>query len=137
LERTVRGLAGGKRRWVLEVDGKAEGGGRYQAMIIVNGDLGPDLPFARGVPLGSGDFHLFGLRDLGLSRLAGQFKKAFDASILDDPERWGFEGFRVAESLRLSPEGGGSFPINVDGSTMICEGSATFRMVDRLNLISA
>jgi diacylglycerol kinase family enzyme len=137
LERTVRGLAGGKRRWVWEVDGEAREGTRYQAMIIVNGDLGPDLPFARGVPLGSGDFHLFGLRDLGLSRLPGQFRKAFDASILEDPERWGFESVSVAGSLRLRPEGGRPFPINVDGSTMICEGSADFRIVDRINLISA
>ena len=65
LERAARGLAGRKRRWVIEVDGGEGQAGRYQAMIVVNGDLGPDLPFARGVPLGSGDFHLFGLKDLG------------------------------------------------------------------------
>jgi diacylglycerol kinase family enzyme len=137
LERTVRRLAEGRRRWAVEVDGEEMGGGRYQAMIIVNGDLGPNLPFARGVPLGSGDFHLFGLRDIGLTRLPGQFRKAFDASIMEEPDRWGFEKYRVRECLRLAPEGARPFPINVDGSTMICEGAVSFRIVDRINLISA
>jgi len=137
LERAARGLAGRNRRWVVEVDGGEGQVGRYQAIIIVNGDLGPDLPFARGVPLGSGDFHLFGLKDLGLLRLPGQFRKAFDASILKDPDRWGFESFQVRESLCLSLEGGGSFPVNVDGSTMMCGASASFRIVDQVKLISA
>jgi diacylglycerol kinase family enzyme len=137
LERVARGLAGRKRRWVIEVDGGEGQVGRYQAMIVLNGDLGSDLPFARGVPLGSGDFHLFGLKDLGLIRLPGQFRKAFDASILDDPKRWGFEAFRVRESLSLSPEDGGAFPVNVDGSTMMCRASASFRIVDQVKLILA
>ena len=47
----------------------------YQAMIIVNGDLGPNLGFAKSVPLGSGDFHVFALRDLGLARLPGQARR--------------------------------------------------------------
>ena len=136
LERAVRGLGGGKRAWVLKVDGGESQVGRYQAMIIVNGDLGADLPFARGVPLGSGDFHLFGLKDMGLFRLPGQFKRAFDASIQKDPERWGFESFQIRESLSLKPEGGGVFPVNVDGSTMMCSGEASFRIVDQVNLIS-
>ncbi len=137
MERVARGLAGRKRRWVIEVDGEEGHVGRYQALIVVNGDLGPDLPFARGVPLGSGDFHLFGLRDQGVFRLPGQFRKAFDASILEDPDRWGFEAFRVRESLSISPEDGGAFPVNVDGSTMVCAAAANFRIVDQVKLISA
>jgi diacylglycerol kinase family enzyme len=137
LERSAKWVVGKKRRWVVEVDGGEGQTGRYQAMIILNGDLGSDLPFARGVLLGSGDFYLFGLRDLGLLRLPGQFRKAFDSSILEDPDRWGFESFRVGRSLSLSPEDGGSFPINVDGSTMMCEARASFRIVDQVKLISA
>ncbi len=136
-ERSVRGAIRGKRDWVVEVDGVERARARYQAIIVVNGDLGKDLPFARGVSLGSGDFHVFGLRDLGLFRLPGQFRRAFDASILEDPERWGFEAFRVAESLVLRPSGNAPFPVNRDGSTMICQGSARFRIVDRVKLISA
>jgi hypothetical protein len=105
-------------------------------MIIVNGDLGKDLPFARDVPLGSGDFHMFALRDIGLRRLPGQFKHAWDASIMDDPRRWGFESYRVEKSLKLSPGTGKQFPINVDGSTLLCSSHAGFRIVDRINLIA-
>lgn len=136
-ERSLRGMLGKRREWVVDVDGAEAARGRYLAMIVVNGDLGKDLPFARGVPLGSGDFHLFGLRDLGALRLVGQFKKAFDATILDDPERWGFEAFRVAESLTLTPSGSQPFPVNRDGSTMICRGSARFRIVDQVRLMCA
>lgn len=134
-ERTAR-LPGTRRRWSITVDGDAHPTRQYCAIIVVNGDLGPNLPFARGVPLGSGDFHAFALRDLGARRLPGQFRRAFDATILDDPGRWGFEHYRVAESLCLSPEGEASFPINVDGSTMVCQGEARFEIVDTIRLMA-
>jgi diacylglycerol kinase family enzyme len=135
-ERMVRGALGGRREWAVDVDGQEVARGRYQALILVNGDLGKDLPFAKGVSLGSGDFHLFGLRDLGPFRLPGQFKKAFDSSILDDPERWGFEAFRATETLTLTPSGSKPFPVNRDGSTMMCSGAVSFRIVGQVRLIS-
>jgi hypothetical protein len=88
------------------------------------------------VPLGSGDFHMFALRDIGLWRLPGQFKHAWDASIMNDPQRWGFEAYRIASGMTLSRDGVEPFPLNVDGSTMLCTGAASFRIVDRINLIS-
>lgn len=135
-ERVLKSLWRRKQHWRIEVDGVAAAQGKYQAMIIVNGDLGSDLPFAKDVPLGSGDFHLFALRDIGLLRLPGQFKHAWDASIMDDAERWGFEHHRVERGLTIAPDGGESFPLNVDGSTLLCSGSARFTIVDRINLIS-
>jgi diacylglycerol kinase family enzyme len=137
LERSSKRLVRREGRWRIEADGREVSRRAYQALILVNGDLGPDLPFARSVPLGSGDFHLFGLRDLGLWRLPGQFRRAWNATIVDDPERWGFEPYRIGESLRLSLESGRPFPVNVDGSTMPCQGAATFRIVDRIRLLSA
>jgi diacylglycerol kinase family enzyme len=134
-ERTLRRVVGKGKLWTIRVDGEERARGRYQAMILVNGDLGDDLPFARGVPLGSGDFHLFGLRDLGVLKLPAQFRKAFDGSIQDDPERWGFEHHRIDGALTLAPEGGGSFPVNVDGSTLACESAVTVRIVDRVRLM--
>ena len=136
-ELSLMGILGRRRKWVVAVDGAEAARRRYQALIVVNGDLGKDLPFARGIPLGSGDFHLFGLRDLGALRLPGQFKRAFAGTILDDPERWGFDAFRVTESLTLTPSGSDPFPVNRDGSTMICQGSARFRIVDRVRLMCA
>ncbi|MFH1568345.1 MAG: diacylglycerol kinase family protein, partial [Gemmatimonadota bacterium] len=95
LEKIGCGVFRRPREWAIAVDGEERARGRYQALIIVNGDLGPDLPFARCVPLGSGDFYLFGLRDLGLRQLPGQFRRCFDGTILDDPDRWGLERYQV------------------------------------------
>jgi diacylglycerol kinase family enzyme len=136
MERTLKRKLGMGREWTVTVDGQERARGRYQALIVVNGDLGKNLPFARGVPLGSGDFHLFSLRDLGAMKLPGQFRKAFDASIEREPERWGFEGFRVEGSLVLAPVKGGAFPVNRDGSTMACRNSARFTLVDQVKLMA-
>ena len=38
---------------------------------------------------------MFTLRDLGVAKLYRQLKRAWNGSILDDPERWGFESFRA------------------------------------------
>jgi len=129
-------LGRGKRRWTVEVDGREAAEGAFQAMIIVNGDLGRDLPFARGVPLGSGDFHVFTLRDLGMAKLYRQLKRAWNASILEDPERWGFESFRVQRRLTLRPHDTRPFPLNVDGSAMPCRRSASVSIGDRVHLLS-
>lgn len=122
--------------WRVAIDGERRAEGRYHSLILVNGYLGRNLPWARGVPLGSGDFHLFGLRDRGLRRLPGQFRRAFDGRIEADPDRWGFEHHRVDGELTLAPVGGGAFPVNVDGSTLPCRDAARFRIVDRVNLMA-
>jgi len=134
--RTLRSL-GGKRKWKLHIDGEIVVDGCFQAVIIVNGDLGPNLPFARSVPLGSGDFWVFAIRDLGLFKLLPQFKKAFDSSILEDPERWGFGSFCVKDRLIIEPVDQGDFPINVDGSTMKCRESAHLHIIGQIKLLSA
>ena len=136
LETVVRGWFGGKRSWKITVDGTGVDKGIFQAMIIVNGDLGPDLPFARDVPLGSGDFHMFAIRDLGILKLPKQFSKAFDGSIMDEPGKWGFAAYAVKESLRIESDSVGAFPVNIDGSTMMSIDWAEFRIVDRINLIA-
>jgi diacylglycerol kinase family enzyme len=136
LEKMLRRAGRRRRSWRISVDGEEAARGPYQAMIIVNGYLGPNLPWAEGVPLGSGDFRLFCLRDLGFHRLPGQFRHAWDASVLEEPARWGFESYKVGRELRLAPEDGGRFPVNVDGSTMDCAGEAVLRIVDRIRLIS-
>ena len=123
--------------WNVLVDGELVARHRYQAMIIVNGYLGPDLPLAESVPLGSGNFYLFGIRDLGLSKLPFQFHHAWDSSIKEQPEKWGFESYKIDQSLRIEPEMDTPFPLNIDGSTMLCRKWAEFRIVDQINLISS
>jgi len=136
LDKTLKRIAQRRKSWIISVDGSEVSRGIYQAMIIVNGDLGPDLPFARSAPLGSGYFHMFAIRDIGLFKLPGQFKRAWNASILDRPEDWGFETYRIARSLKMETERGESFPVNVDGSTMLCKPWAAFQIVDQIKLIS-
>jgi diacylglycerol kinase family enzyme len=137
MEKSAMRIAHPQTHWRINVDGEEVAEATYQALIVVNGDLGPDLPFARSVPLGSGDFHLFGLRDLGVHRLPGQFKHAWDASVLEDPARWGFEHYVVRESLKLEPDHDRRFEINTDGSTMQCRNRVTLSIVDRINLIAS
>jgi len=136
ISRLSHRLFGEKRGWEIIVDQKKVSHGYYQALIIANGDLGPNMPFARSVPLGSGDFYLFGLKDIGSLKLYWQLKKAWDSSIMDNPEKWGFETYCIKNSLELCPTDGKTFPLNVDGSTMICGQSAKIGIIDQINLIA-
>ncbi len=137
MNRTLKSPFKRKRKWQIVVDGELVSEGVYQAMIIVNGDLGKDLPLARSVPLGSGDFHLFTLKDIGLRKLIGQFKSTWDASVMDNPEKWGFEKFCIAKSLKLKSGSKKTFNVNIDGSTMKCLGEVDFRLSNQINLIVA
>jgi diacylglycerol kinase family enzyme len=120
----------------ISIDQELVTDGKYQALIIVNGDLGKNLPLAKDVPLGSGDFWLFALRDIGLMKLPGQFKRTWNASIQANPEKWGFESFRIPHTLRIELANMDSFNANIDGSIMKCTGSVDFEIIDQLNLIS-
>jgi diacylglycerol kinase family enzyme len=133
LEKVVRWPA--RRRWTITVDGEPAAEGRFLALILVNGWLGPDLPYSKD-RLGSGRFELFALRDLGFARLPGQARRARDGSIERDPARWGLEEYPVTRSLEIAVADGGTFPVNVDGSTLLCRGSARFRRVDRIPLMA-
>jgi diacylglycerol kinase family enzyme len=136
LRKTMRDLIHKKTKWQVFVDGDEVSENYYQAMIIVNGDLGPDLPFAKSAPLGSGEFYLFAIRNKGLLKLSKQFKHAWDASIRDNPDKWGFESYTIKKSLKIKPDHNTIFPINVDGSTMNCIQSAMFKICNQINLIS-
>jgi len=136
ISKTFRSVAHGAPKWNIYPDDKSVTENKYQVLIIVNGDLGKNLPLARGIPLGSGDFYLFGLRNLGLLKLPGQFKHAWKATVQENPEKWGLETYRIANSLKLEPVKGGGFNVNIDGSTMRCNQSVSFKITDQINLIS-
>ncbi len=122
--------------WKIKVDGKQVAEGEYQVMLIVNGDLGPNLPFAQGVPLGSGDFYLFTFKYLGQLRIIGQLRHAWDSSILKNPEKWGFESHCIKNSLEIIPSLDLDFPVNVDGSTFMCKGKAKIDLIDQVHFLT-
>ena len=126
-----------KRAWEIWVDRELVTEGQFQSIIIVNGDLWPHLPFARNVPLGSGDFHVFGIRDFGLIQLPAQLRKAWNCTIQNEPEKYGFESFRVRQKLELRLCDRGPFPLNVDGSILECRGEACCEIMGQINLICA
>lgn len=134
LEKVLKGPFG-RRHWRILSDGREVAAGRYQALIIVNGYLGPDMPYSAD-DLGSGRFHLFALGDQGLRRLFGQARHARNGSIMDNPDKWGMAHIPVPGKLMLELRGGDPFPLNVDGSTLVCRGSATIERVDHINLIA-
>ncbi len=135
LDKLLKGAWSGKRTWSIQVDGALASENAYQALILVNGYLGPELPYS-SQPLGSGSFYLFALRDLGVRRLLGQARRARSASIMKDPEEWGMESYAAVKSLVLEPDSGDPFPVNVDGATLHCRKAVAFRIVDRIRLIS-
>jgi diacylglycerol kinase family enzyme len=134
LEKSLKGPFG-RQSWRVFLNGQEVAAGRYQALIIVNGYLGPDLPYSDD-DLGSGSFHLFALSDLGPRRLIGQVRHARNGSIMDNPAKWGMTHYEVKGTLRLEPLAGGTFPLNVDGSTLSCRDSAIVKRVDSIHLIA-
>ncbi len=136
IAKSSKSIIRGKRKWEIFVDDKKVSENIYQALIIVNGDLGKDLPLAKSVPLGSGDFYLFALKDMGLFKLPEQFKKTWNASVLENPDKWGFETFCIKKSLILKPSISKGFNVNIDGSTMECSKSVNFQISNQINLIS-
>ena len=135
MEKILKAAWSRKRAWKIFNDGELASAGVFQALIVVNGYLGPDLPYS-SEPLGSGSIYLFALRDAGLIKLLAQARHAWDGSIMHDPDRWGMESFTSSDLLELEPAGGAPFPINVDGATKICRDQVSFRIVDEIRLIS-
>ncbi len=133
LEKLIKAPFTKTRDWRIRVDGADRIEGRFQALVIVNGYLGKNLAFSDD-PLGSGRFHCFALRDLGAHRLLGQAKAARGGAIAADPERWGMEHLVCGQSLEL--DCGRSFPLNVDGSTLLTPGKAAFHRVGSIPLLT-
>ena len=124
-----------KKHWQIIADGEPAAEGYYQAIIVVNGYLGPDLPFSNK-PLGSGEFYVFGLKDIGIIKLLSQAKHARSGSIIKDPQRWGLELVTASEDLTITPDNDTPFPVNVDGSTFIAKKFMTFKRGTKIPLIN-
>ncbi len=131
----LREIVHPKTKWGIHIDGMKIPDKHYQTMIIANGDLGPDFPFAKSAPLGSGQFYLVTLEDLGFIKLFGQFRRMWNSSILKNPDKWGFGSYTIDEILEIRPGNPNIFPVNVDGSEMHCRQSVKFEICDQIDLI--
>jgi len=134
MEKIIKSPFRKKKQWQIIADGKLVAEGSYQALILVNGYLGPDLAFS-DKPLGSGEFYLFGMQDRGVKKLFSQAKHARNGSIIKDPLRWGLESICVNKKLELIPDCDTPFPVNVDGSTFIAQKSMLFERLAKIPLI--
>lgn len=135
VERLLKAPFQRKTRWRIMADGQPVAEDAFQSIMLVNGYLGPDLPYS-DQPLGSGEFYCFGLRNLGAVRLPPQIKHARDGSIMDDPDRWGLVPIVAKERLELIPDHGKPFSVNVDGGTFMAQGSMLFERVGKIPLIA-
>jgi diacylglycerol kinase family enzyme len=126
-------------RFRLNVDGEDIPGDRYISVLLINGDLGADMPFYRGASLGSGEFYLLALRDMGPGRIPGQAVGSFKGDILKDPARWGLENRIVRRELRVLPsmEPPRAFRVNIDGLEWSAKAPLSFKLSGKLHLVSA
>jgi diacylglycerol kinase family enzyme len=134
LEKIIKTPFLDKKFWRIYADGELRAEGHYQAIILVNGHLGPDLPFSNE-SLASGKFYVFGLRDMGYFKLLSQAKHARKGTIIDEPERWGLEQIIAEDKVELICRTKNPFPINVDGSTFLAKNSMTFKRVAKIPLL--
>ncbi len=134
-ERLLRAPFKAGREWEIVVDETPALRGKFQAIIVVNGYLGPELAFSDGL-LGSGEFHAFAIRDLGALKLVRQAMMARKGTLKDAPEEWGFCGVTAKKSLQLICNHPDPFPVNVDGSTLVARRSVIYRRLGQIPLIA-
>lgn len=134
-EKTIKSIYLKPQETQILVDGELLAEGCYQAVIIVNGYLGPDLPFS-DKPLGSGEFYIFAIRDLGLFKLPNQAKHALRGTISEHQAELGFESYVAKRCLELRSKSGLSFPVNIDGSMVITDKAVTFGIYGCVPLLS-
>ncbi|TKJ28983.1 MAG: hypothetical protein CEE40_09905 [Chloroflexi bacterium B3_Chlor] len=107
----------------------------WGAVLVLNGDLGDELPLGRGLPLGGGSFRVIALRYKGLRPALRQMKAARSGAILDDPERYGAV-VRTVRRLAVRPTEAHEYMVNVDGGRMLTRGQVRFSVSGRVALVS-
>ena len=107
----------------------------WGAVLVLNGDLGDELPLGRGLPLGGGSFRVIALRYKGLRQALRQMKAARSGAILDAPERYGGLVSTVRH-LTVRPTQERQYMVNVDGGRMLTQGEVRFSVSGQVALIS-
>jgi len=107
----------------------------WGAVLVLNGDLGPEFPLGQGLRLGSGSFRVIALRYRGLRQALRQIKAARRGTILDEPESYGAV-VRTARRLTVRPTEARPYMVNVDGGRMLTRGEARISVSGQVWLIS-
>jgi hypothetical protein len=107
----------------------------WAAVLVLNGDLGPEFPLGRGLPLGSGSFRVIALRYRGLRQALRQLKAAQRGSIIEEPERYGAV-VKTVRRLTVSPAQARPQMANVDGRGMLTRGIVQISVSGQVWLIS-
>ncbi len=107
----------------------------WGAILVLNGDLGDELPLGRGLSLGGGSFRVIALRYEGLRAALRQMKAARSGAILDDPESYGAV-VRTVRGLTVQPTEERQYMVNVDGGRMLTRGEVRFSVCGQVALIS-
>jgi len=136
VEKTIKSVYLQPQITQILVDGEPAAEGRYQAVIVVNGYLGPDLPFS-DKPLGSGEFYVFGIRDLGFFKLYSQAKQTLRGTISEHQVELGFESYVAKRRLELRNKNNHMFPVNIDGSMEMTDNVVTFSREGSVPLLTS
>jgi diacylglycerol kinase family enzyme len=125
----------------LEFDADTVGPARWNAVIVVGGDLGPAFPLGRGAVFSSGTFRVVALQDYGPRQALRQLAAARSGALLEAPERYGclIRDTRtlVVRPLETTPgRGHRSQPVNVDGLDMTTCGELRFSLSGRVELVA-
>jgi diacylglycerol kinase family enzyme/thymidylate kinase len=107
----------------------------WGSVLVVNGDLGADLPLGRGLSLGSGSFRVIAMRYLGLPQALRQILAARKGAILSRPEHYGCI-IRTVDSLRVQPRDPRPYAVNVDGGTIVARGEVSISVSGKIWLLS-
>jgi len=107
----------------------------WGTVLVVNGDLGADLPLGRGLSLGSGSFRVIAMRYLGLPRALRQIRAIRKGVILSEPERYDCI-IRTVRSLKVQPRDARPYAVNVDGGVMVARGEVSISISGKIWLLS-
>lgn len=121
-----------KSKMTITIDDNKSITGRWNSVIILNGDLGKHFPIAPNKPLDDGGFRVVLLRDKGLFKLFFQFFGCWTGKILED-ESLGRDIYDV-KKLKISLLSGDDYLVNVDGLLNKVNSSTEFEVVDRLKM---
>jgi diacylglycerol kinase family enzyme len=120
----------------LEMDDERFPPATWGAVMVLNGDLGPEFPLGRGLPLDGGAFRVVALRYVGVRRAWRQIEAARSGVVLDDPDRYDAV-VRSVRSLAVRPIDPRRYMVNVDGGRMIARGELRLSVSGRVWLIGS